>query len=64
MQYLPATDFLQTTQRPILDVRSPAEFQKGHIPGAANLPIFSNEERAIGHTVQAARPNRSLSKRP
>lgn len=31
---------------PLLDVRTPDEFQKGHIPGAINLPIFSNEERA------------------
>ena len=29
----------------ILDVRSPGEFLKGHIPGASNLPIFSDEER-------------------
>lgn len=29
----------------IFDVRSPAEFDKGHIPGARNLPLFSNEER-------------------
>lgn len=29
----------------ILDVRSPAEFEKGHVPGARNLPLFSNEER-------------------
>ncbi|MBF2089405.1 MAG: tRNA 2-selenouridine(34) synthase MnmH [Synechococcales cyanobacterium K44_A2020_017] len=31
---------------PILDVRSPAEYAQGHIPGAASLPLFSNEERA------------------
>ncbi|TVQ19320.1 MAG: tRNA 2-selenouridine(34) synthase MnmH [Leptolyngbya sp. DLM2.Bin15] len=30
----------------ILDVRSPAEYARGHIPGAANLPLFSDEERA------------------
>ena len=29
----------------ILDVRSPGEFNKGQIPGAFNLPIFSDEER-------------------
>ncbi len=32
---------------PVIDVRTPAEYQKGHIPGAHNLPLFSNEERAI-----------------
>ncbi|OFX26150.1 MAG: tRNA 2-selenouridine(34) synthase MnmH [Bacteroidetes bacterium GWA2_31_9] len=30
---------------PIIDVRTPAEFQQGHIPNALNIPIFSNEER-------------------
>lgn len=31
---------------PLLDVRTPAEFAQSHIPGAYNLPLFSNEERA------------------
>ncbi len=31
---------------PIVDVRSPAEFAQGHIPGAHNLPLFSDDERA------------------
>lgn len=30
----------------VLDVRTPAEFEGGHIPGARSLPLFSNEERA------------------
>ncbi len=30
----------------ILDVRSPAEFAHGHIPGALNLPLFLDSERA------------------
>lgn len=32
---------------PLIDVRSPAEFEQGHIPGASNLPLFSNEERCL-----------------
>lgn len=32
-------------QYPVLDVRSPAEFHHAHIPGAHNLPLFSDEER-------------------
>jgi tRNA 2-selenouridine synthase len=36
---------------PIIDVRSPAEFGKGHIPGAINIPLFSDEERAIIGTL-------------
>lgn len=31
---------------PVLDVRSPAEFEKGHIPGAVSFPLFDNRERA------------------
>lgn len=30
---------------PVLDVRTPDEFQKGHITGAINLPLFSTSER-------------------
>lgn len=36
---------------PLLDTRTPAEFEKGHIPGAFNLPLFSNEERALVGTT-------------
>lgn len=38
-------DFLEG-QGPLLDVRTPAEFQQGHIPGARNLPLFTDAERA------------------
>ena len=31
---------------PVLDVRSPSEFSQGHLPGAFNLPLFNDEERA------------------
>ena len=38
---------------PVLDVRTPAEFAKGHIPGALNLPLFSDEERVeVGTTYK------------
>jgi len=30
----------------VVDVRSPGEFAKGHIPGAVNVPLFTDEERA------------------
>jgi tRNA 2-selenouridine synthase len=36
---------------PVIDVRSPGEFEKGHIPGATNIPLFTNEERAAVGTV-------------
>ena len=35
----------------IIDVRSPVEFADDHIPGAINLPVFSNEERAYIGTI-------------
>ena len=31
---------------PLVDVRSPGEFVKGHWPGAINLPLFTDQERA------------------
>ncbi|MFN7118239.1 MAG: tRNA 2-selenouridine(34) synthase MnmH [Saprospiraceae bacterium] len=37
--------------RILFDVRTPAEFAQGHIPGALNLPLFSNEERAVVGTI-------------
>ena len=37
----------------LIDVRSPAEFSAGHIPGATNVPLFSDEERAIVGTLYA-----------
>ncbi len=36
---------------PIIDVRSPVEFAKGHIPGAHNIELFTDEERAIVGTA-------------
>jgi tRNA 2-selenouridine synthase len=36
---------------PVVDVRSPKEFLKGHVPGALNIPLFDNEERAVVGTL-------------
>lgn len=36
---------------PVLDVRSPSEYEKGHIPGAISFPLFSDEERKIVGTA-------------
>jgi tRNA 2-selenouridine synthase len=34
---------------PVTDVRSPSEFNTGHIPGAINIPLFNDKEReAVG----------------
>jgi tRNA 2-selenouridine synthase len=35
----------------LLDVRSPAEYEHAHIPGALSLPLFDNEQRAIVGTT-------------
>ena len=48
IRQLDITAFLEKakiSQIPLIDVRSPAEFHKGHIPGAKNIPIFNDEER-------------------
>jgi tRNA 2-selenouridine synthase len=41
-------EFLNKMEKlPVVDVRSPSEFLKGHIPGAFNIPLFSDKERAV-----------------
>lgn len=47
---LPIAEFLACAA-PVIDVRSPSEFGTGHIPGAHNLPLFSDEERAVVGTL-------------
>jgi len=45
-------DFLEKSKElSIIDVRTSAEFEQGHIPGAINIPLFTNEERAIVGTI-------------
>lgn len=36
---------------PVVDVRSPSEYKSGHIPGAFNIPLFDDSERAIVGTL-------------
>ena len=36
---------------PVIDVRSPGEYKHAHIPGAYNLPLFTDEERKIVGTT-------------
>lgn len=38
-------------QAVVLDVRSPAEYNHAHIPGAISLPLFSDEERKVVGTA-------------
>lgn len=38
--------FLELANKyPVIDVRSPGEYDHAHIPGAYNLPLFTDEER-------------------
>ena len=51
-----AMDIYSVLEKPdqfseIIDVRSPSEFQDGHIPGAINLPVLSDEERSLVGTL-------------
>jgi tRNA 2-selenouridine synthase len=44
---IPVNNFLaQSPEKLVIDVRSPIEFRKGHIPGAVNIPLFDDLERA------------------
>src|SRR5688572_4603681 len=35
----------------VIDVRTPGEYKHAHIPGAYNLPLFTDEERATVGTA-------------
>lgn len=40
----------------IVDVRSPAEFEEDHLPGALNWPVLDNDERRIVGTLYKESP--------
>lgn len=45
----------------IIDVRSPSEFAKGHVPGAVNLPLLDDSGHAqVGATFRHAGPQDAL----
>jgi tRNA 2-selenouridine synthase len=45
---LTVESFLELAEKhPVLDVRSPGEYQHAHIPGAYSLPLFTDEERKV-----------------
>ncbi|MEQ9424636.1 MAG: tRNA 2-selenouridine(34) synthase MnmH [Cyclobacteriaceae bacterium] len=52
MRKLNVQDFLISAElNTIIDVRSPKEFDAGHIPGAINIPLFDDAERAEIGTI-------------
>ena len=50
LRQLPISEFI-ASDVPAIDVRSPGEFVRGHIPGAHSQPLFSDEERAVVGTL-------------
>ena len=36
---------------PLIDVRSPGEYYKGHMLNSINIPLFDNHERSIIGTI-------------
>lgn len=48
---------------PVVDVRSPSEFNAGHIPGAYNIPLFDDSQReAVGINYRKNGRVRSIMK--
>jgi tRNA 2-selenouridine synthase len=46
-------DLIQTKDQryTLIDVRAPIEYMDAHIPGAINIPLFSDDERAVIGTI-------------
>ena len=63
---LKAKDFInknKTHRWPVIDVRSPSAFNKGHIPTAYNIPIFKDTERAeIGRIYKQINKEEAVKK--
>lgn len=47
------TDIAELCADTIIDVRAPAEFAEDHLPGAINLPVLNDDERAEVGTIYA-----------
>ncbi|WP_041583583.1 tRNA 2-selenouridine(34) synthase MnmH [Bdellovibrio bacteriovorus] len=47
---------------PLMDVRAPVEFSQGSIPGAVNLPVMNDDERAQVGTVYKNQGNEAAVK--
>ena len=51
MQTITVTAAVQRKNILFIDTRTPQEFSEDHLPRAINIPIFSNEERAVIGTM-------------
>lgn len=54
---------LQTAGSPVIDVREPAEFADGHLPGAVNIPRGVLEFQVDAHPAVNFRTDPNLSHR-
>ncbi len=58
--YFSVEKFRQTSG-PIIDIRSPGEYNQGHWPNSINLPLFSDQERSeIGKTYKKEGRERAI----
>ena len=57
-------NFLQKAEHiPVVDVRTPSEFEQGHIPAAHNIPLFTNRERkSVGISYKREGQHEALMK--
>ena len=44
-------DKFRSLNGPLIDVRSPSEYYKGHMPNSINIPLFDDDERSIIGTI-------------
>jgi len=51
MKVITVDELLKLKEPVIIDIRSPIEFKDGAIPGAINVPLFSDEERQEVGTI-------------
>lgn len=51
METIAIEDAIKSKHTCFIDVRSPKEYKEDHIPGAINIPILDDEERAIIGTI-------------
>lgn len=54
---------LQSTGAPVIDVREPAEFAAGHVPGAVNIPRGVLEFEVDGHPAVNCQRDPALAHR-
>lgn len=60
----PIEEFLDLARtQSVFDVRTPAEYEHGRLPGAINLPLFTNAERAEIGTLYAHEGRNAALKR-